>query len=73
MLTRVLIADDHAMTAQGMDQLVRKINGFEVVATVTSGLAAIAKAKALKPDLMVLDYAMPDANGMEIFLEATHW
>ncbi len=56
-----------------MAQVLRDHGGFDVVATTTSGLEAIALARRLHPDLLVLDFAMPDANGLEVFLEASRW
>ena len=59
---RVLVADDHRAM---LDSLVRLLSGeFEVVATVSDGLAAVATATELEPDLLVLDIAMPGLNGI---------
>ena len=59
---RVLVADDHRAM---LDSLVRLLSGeFEVVATVSDGLSAVATATRLEPDLLVLDIAMPGLNGI---------
>jgi DNA-binding NarL/FixJ family response regulator len=59
---RVLVADDHRMM---LDSLVRLLScEFEVVATVSDGLAAVTEAARLEPDLLVLDIAMPGLNGI---------
>ncbi len=57
----------------GLEQVLRDHNRFEVVGTSTSGLEAIGLARKLSPDLMVLDYAMPDVNGLDVFLEVSRW
>jgi len=59
---RVLVADDHRVM---LDTLVRLLSrDFEVVAAVTDGESAVEKAAELKPDLLVLDIAMPRLNGI---------
>ena len=59
---RVLVADDHRAM---LDSLVRLLSrDFDVVATVTDGLAAVTEAEQLEPDLLVLDIAMPGLNGI---------
>ena len=59
---RVLVADDHRSM---LDSLVRLLSAeFEIVATVSDGLAAVTSATRLEPDLLVLDIAMPGLNGI---------
>jgi DNA-binding NarL/FixJ family response regulator len=60
---RILIADDHTLVAD----LCRKLleTEFEVVATVSNGRAVVRTAGELKPDVIVLDIAMPTLNGLD--------
>jgi len=69
----VLIADDHAFTVQGMVEAIKAVEGFDVVATTSNGIGAIAAAKTHKPDIALLDLSMPDASGLEAFLEIKRW
>ena len=65
MKTRVLIADDHAMVRQGLCGLLSKTEDIEVVGEAADGIEAIAKVKQLKPDVVLMDIAMPNLNGLE--------
>ncbi len=62
---RVLIADDHAMVRQGLRELLDKSEDIEVVGEAADGMEAIAKAKQVKPDVVLMDIAMPHLNGLE--------
>src|ERR1700745_1632773 len=60
---RILIADDHNLVAEMCKKLLEA--EFDVVGTVRSGRALIRVAAALKPDVIVLDVAMPILNGLD--------
>jgi DNA-binding NarL/FixJ family response regulator len=60
---RVLLADDHFVLVEGVRVLIEK--HYDVVGVVTDGRALIAEASRLKPDLIVLDVAMPLLNGLD--------
>ena len=60
---RVLIADDHNLVAELCKRLLE--NDFEVVGTVADGRALVRVAGELKPDVIVLDIAMPVLNGLD--------
>ncbi len=59
---RVLLADDHRLLLQAFEKLLQP--DFKVVGTVSDGLALLTAARKLKPDVIVLDIAMPQLNGM---------
>lgn len=63
--TRILLADDHAMLRDGVRMVLEAHGEFEVVGCVESGRAAVDKARELRPDIAVLDIAMPELNGLE--------
>lgn len=62
---RVLIADDHAVVRSGLRQLMGDQPDLEVVGEAGDGREALEKVKTLKPDVIVLDIAMPGVSGLE--------
>jgi DNA-binding NarL/FixJ family response regulator len=63
---RVLLADDHAVLRSGLILLLNKQEEFSVVGEASTGLATIALAEELNPDLILLDLSMPQLGGLEI-------
>lgn len=61
---RVLIVDDHELFRGGMVSLLR-VRGYEVVGEASDGLEAVTMARNLKPDLVLMDIAMPNMGGLE--------
>jgi len=59
----ILIADDHETTRSLIRSFIQSKKGFEVCGEAVDGVDAIEKAKELKPDLIILDLAMPRMNG----------
>jgi DNA-binding NarL/FixJ family response regulator len=70
---RVLIADDHELIRRAVRPLLRAIEGVAIVAEADDGFATIALAKTLKPDLLLLDVAMPKAGGLAVIGEVKRW
>jgi DNA-binding NarL/FixJ family response regulator len=62
-LPRVILADDHTLIAEALHQLLA--SHFDVVATVADGRALLNATTSLKPDVVVVDIAMPLLNGLE--------
>ena len=62
---RVLIVDDHTLFRSGIKALLMREPGFEVVGEAPDGLEGIKRAKALKPDVILLDLHMPGLSGRE--------
>ncbi len=62
---RILLADDHAVLRDGVQMVLETQPGFRVVGTADSGAAAVELARALQPDIAVLDVAMPGMNGLQ--------
>lgn len=70
---RLLIADDHAFVCWGVAKALSALDDAEIVATVSNGIEAIAQIRKSRPDCAVLDFDMPGANGLEVFLESRRW
>jgi DNA-binding NarL/FixJ family response regulator len=62
---RLLIADDHEVVRRGLRALLQEQPGWQVVAEVTNGEDAVAKAEEFKPDVAILDISMPSLDGLE--------
>ncbi len=60
---RILIADDHQLVAEACKSLLEP--EFQVVGIVTDGRSLIKSAQSLKPDVILLDIAMPHLNGLD--------
>jgi DNA-binding NarL/FixJ family response regulator len=69
MSIRILLADDHPLLLDGLDQLLRSGYGFEVVARCSTGDEAIAEAVLNRPDIAVLDIRMPGLDGIAVLRE----
>lgn len=65
MVSRILIADDSAVLRRTLKSLLEAHAEWYVCGEVTNGLEAVQKAAELKPDLILLDVAMPEMNGLE--------
>ena len=65
MKIRILIADDHAIVAQGLRSLVVAQAEMEVIALVKDGREALRRAMEDRPDLILMDIEMPSLNGNE--------
>jgi DNA-binding NarL/FixJ family response regulator len=61
---RVLLADDHAIVRDGIRALLEGSEEIDVVAVTADGLETVRQARELKPDVVVMDIAMPRLNGL---------
>jgi DNA-binding NarL/FixJ family response regulator len=62
---RVLLADDHAIVRAGLQALLEEDDDIKIVDQAADGLETVRKARALKPDVVVMDIAMPHLSGVE--------
>lgn len=64
-MVRVLLADDHKIVRDGLRALLTRSANIEVVGEAENGRATLLLARQLKPDIIIMDVAMPDLNGIE--------
>jgi DNA-binding NarL/FixJ family response regulator len=62
---RIVLADDHAVVRQGFGRILASEPDMEIVGEAATGHEAIALTEELQPDVVVMDVAMPELNGIE--------
>jgi len=62
---RILLADDHPIVREGLRSLINRQFNMEVVAEAKDGREAVCLARKLRPDVVIMDVAMPGSNGIE--------
>ena len=63
---RVLVADDHPVVLAGIRALLNRNPGVEIIGEAHDGRTALQMAIELQPSILVLDFSMPDLNGVEV-------
>ncbi len=63
---RIVIADDHHLVREGLRRLLELQPEFTVVGEAADGVEALQQVKDLKPDVLLLDVAMPRLDGLEV-------
>lgn len=65
---RVLIADDHDVVRRGVRTLLESHGNLKIVAEAAGGRAALDLARETRPDIAVIDYSLPELNGLDLTL-----
>src|ERR1700741_140544 len=71
MTIRVVIADDHVLLRDGLKALLQATGDISVVGEVGNGHEALHRVPGLEPDLVLMDIAMPELNGIDATLALT--
>ena len=64
-MIKILLADDHKLMREGLRMLIEKTGRLTIVGEADNGVSAVRMARELKPDLVLMDIAMPGLNGLE--------
>src|SRR3954470_2609031 len=67
-IKRVMIVDDHDALRRGIRALIETRSNFTVVAEAARGRQAIEEARKVSPDIAVIDYSLPELNGLDLTL-----
>jgi DNA-binding NarL/FixJ family response regulator len=64
-IIKVMLAEDHTLVREGLRMMLKLESDIEVVGEVQNGRQAVAMAVELRPDVVLMDIAMPELNGLE--------
>jgi len=71
MSIRIVLADDHRITRQGLRSMLEQQDDMEVVGEAENGREAVALVRKMCPQVVIMDISMPDLNGMEATRQIT--
>src|SRR4051794_27177468 len=66
---RIFLLDDHEVVRRGIAELLDAVPGFEVVGEAGTAAQALARVRAVRPDVALLDGRLPDGSGIDVCLE----
>jgi DNA-binding NarL/FixJ family response regulator len=69
---KVLIVDDHALFRHGVRTVIERDGDLQVVGETTNGIEALARARELHPDLILMEISSPDGSGLEAVHKIKH-
>ncbi|MHC4409903.1 MAG: response regulator, partial [Planctomycetota bacterium] len=62
---KILLADDHQIVCDGLRMVLENEGGMQVAGTASTGREAVRLTRELQPDVVIMDVAMPELNGIE--------
>ncbi len=63
---RILLIEDHHIVRQGIKQLLKLYDNYDIVGDVSDGISALEETRKLLPDVVILDLSLPKINGIEV-------
>ncbi len=72
MAVNIILADDHTLFREGLLSILNSELGFNVIAQAENGREVVNLARKLKPDVIIMDIAMPELNGIEATGQVLH-
>lgn len=70
---RLLLIDDHAAFLDALESMLAQVPDFEVVGRAEGGRQGLRAAAELKPDLVLVDFSMPELDGIGVIRELKTW
>ena len=71
-MIRILVVDDHSVVRAGICRLLEGESDMQVVAQTGSGHEAVRLCREMRPDVVILDYGLPDLDGLETTSQIVH-
>ncbi|NQV51023.1 MAG: response regulator transcription factor [Candidatus Marinimicrobia bacterium] len=72
MAVNIILADDHTLFREGLLSILNSELEFNVIAQAENGREVVKLARKLKPDVIIMDIAMPELNGIEATMQVLH-
>lgn len=69
----LILSDDHAFTRAGLQHWLCADSRFDIIGAAGNAVETIRLARSLRPDISLVDYNLPDANGQEVLIELRRW
>ncbi len=65
-MIKIVLIEDHLLVRAGIRQMLKEVKGMQVVGEAATGLEGVQVVKDLRPDVVILDFKLPDISGLEV-------
>ncbi len=73
MQSTIIIADDHALSGEGIKSILTPLDNIKILDIANNGIEAIKLIRKNRPDCALVDLVMPGANGLDVLIDAKRW